>query len=163
MHSLLRFRESNKSKREREREREILLCCLLLFLLFFFFFFFRLSRRRQSAFYVYDMNLFIHFQDERGCGYCGNLNNCRNKRGLLQVNFSVVCIFLLNVFLGSLLCASDARLFFFRTRLAHSSPRQSRIFILHFLCLVATTSLTRSSSLVPSWPTPCLKNRNRRF
>ncbi len=31
MHSLLRFRESNKSKTE--REREILLCCLLLLLL----------------------------------------------------------------------------------------------------------------------------------
>ena len=51
----------------------------------------------------------------------------------------------------------------FGTRLAHSSPRQSRIFILHFLCLVATTSLTRSSSLVPSWPTPRFKDRNRRL
>ena len=36
------------------------------------------------------------------------------KEGYSTVNFSVVCIFLLHVFLGSLLCASDARLFFFR-------------------------------------------------
>ena len=87
----------------------------------------------------------------------------KQKRAILQLTFQSYVYF---YYMYSLVhyCVHPMHDYSsFGTRLAHSSPRQSRIFILHFLCLVATTSLTRSSSLVPSWPTPRFKDRNRRL
>ena len=54
---------------------------------------------------------------DESCGVADTVEigtTAETKEGYSTVNFSVVCIFLLHVFLGSLLCASDARLFFFR-------------------------------------------------
>ena len=103
---------------------------------------------------------------DESCGVADTVEigtTAETKEGYSTVNFSVVCIF---YYMYSLVhyCVHPMHDYSsLGTRLAHSSPRQSRIFILHFLCLVATTSLTRSSSLVPSWSTPSLKNRNRCF
>ena len=135
------------------------------FFVVFFFFFFSTRERSSTARVMYIRVSPLHiFKTNRGVADTVEIGTtAETKEGFYKLTFQSYVYF---YYMYSLVhyCVHPMHDYSsFGTRLAHSSPRQSRIFILHFLCLVATTSLTRSSSLVPSWPTPCLKNRNRRF
>ena len=91
MHSLLRFRESNKSKRERERERErfFFVVFFFFFVLFFFFFFPTLSSQTKRFFYV-AMNeppLYI-FKTNRGVADTVEIGTtAETKEGFYKLTF----------------------------------------------------------------------------